>query len=67
MPVRFRILVDGKAPGEDNGVDVDDRGDGTITEQRLYQLVRQSKTDADRMFEIEFLDPGAQAFTFTFG
>ena len=66
-PVRFRVLIDGKAPGADHGVDVDDQGNGVVTEQRLYQLVRQSKPSADRDFEIEFLDPGAQAFAFTFG
>jgi cytochrome c biogenesis protein CcdA/thiol-disulfide isomerase/thioredoxin len=66
-PVRFRVLIDGKAPEGDHGADIDEQGDGTITEQRLYQLVRQSKPSADREFEIEFLDPGAQAFAFTFG
>jgi cytochrome c biogenesis protein CcdA/thiol-disulfide isomerase/thioredoxin len=66
-PVRFRVTIDGKAPGADHGADIDDQGNGTVSEQRLYQLVRQSKPDADRQFEIEFLDPGAQAFAFTFG
>lgn len=66
-PVRFRILIDGKAPGADHGVDVDAEGNGTVTEHRLYQLVRQSGTVADRTFEIQFLDPGVQAFAFTFG
>ena len=66
-PVRFRVLIDGKPPGGDHGVDTDDQGNGVVTEQRLYQLVRQSKSVADREFEIEFLDPGAQAFAFTFG
>jgi hypothetical protein len=47
--------------------DVDDQGDGTVTEQRLYQLIRQQKPIADRQFEIEFLDPGVEAFAFTFG
>jgi hypothetical protein len=46
---------------------VDDRGNGTVTEQRLYQLIRQPKPITDRQFEIEFLDPGAEAFAFTFG
>jgi len=66
-PVRFKILVDGKPPGTDHGMDVDDQGEGVIKEQRLYQLVRQNQGVADRHFEIQFLDPGAQAFAFTFG
>jgi hypothetical protein len=66
-PVRFRVLIDGKPPGADHGVDLDDQGNGVVSEQRLYQLVRQSKPSADRDFSIEFLDPGAQAFAFTFG
>ncbi|MEJ0011476.1 MAG: cytochrome c biogenesis protein DipZ [Bauldia sp.] len=66
-PVRFRVLIDGKPPGDDHGVDTDAAGDGTIAEQRLYQLVRQSGTPGDRTFEIDFLDPGVQAFSFTFG
>jgi thiol-disulfide isomerase/thioredoxin len=65
--VRFRVLIDGHAPGAAHGVDVDDQGNGTVTEPRLYQLIRQSKPVADRQFEIEFLDPGAEAFAFTFG
>jgi cytochrome c biogenesis protein CcdA/thiol-disulfide isomerase/thioredoxin len=66
-PVRFRILIDGKVPNSDHGADVDAQGDGTVTEHRLYQLVRQSRAVADRTFEIQFLDPGVQAFAFTFG
>jgi thiol-disulfide isomerase/thioredoxin len=66
-PVRFRVLIDGKPPGVDHGVDVDADGNGTITDERLYQLVRQSNSVAERQFEIEFLDSGAQAFAFTFG
>jgi hypothetical protein len=66
-PVRFRVLIDGKPPLADHGADVDDQGNGTVTEQRLYQLVRQAGPVNDRDFEIEFLDPGAQAFSFTFG
>src|SRR3712207_9163405 len=54
---RFRVLVDGRAPGAAHGVDVDGQGNGTATEQRLYQLIRQSGPIADRQFEIEFLDP----------
>jgi len=65
--VRFRVLIDGKPPGAAHGVDVDDQGNGTVTEQRMYQLVRQPKPIADRQFEIEFLDSGVEAFAFTFG
>jgi thiol-disulfide isomerase/thioredoxin len=66
-PVRFRVRIDGKAPGAAHGTDIDGEGNGTLTEQRLYQVIRQPKPIADRTFEIEFLDPGAQAFAFTFG
>ena len=65
--VRFRILVDGKPPGADHGVDVNADGQGVIDGQRLYQLVRQKSVPGDRTFEIRFLDIGAQAYTFTFG
>jgi thiol-disulfide isomerase/thioredoxin len=66
-PVRFRVLIDGKAPGPAHGTDVDDQGVGTVGAQRLYQLIRQSTPVADRTFEIEFLDPGVEAYAFTFG
>ena len=66
-PVRFRVRIDGQAPGADHGVDCDEQGFGTVTEDRLYQLIRQQGTIKDRTFEIEFLDPGVQAFAFTFG
>ena len=66
-PVRFRVTIDGKAPGENHGVDINDDGNGTVTENRLYQLVRQKGAITDRTFTIEFLDPGVQAFAFTFG
>ena len=66
-PVRFRVRVDGKPPGDDHGVDTDSKGEGIVAEQRLYQLVRQSQGAKVRTFEIEFLDPGAEAFAFTFG
>lgn len=66
-PVRFRVKIDGHAPGDDHGVDIDAQGDGTVTGQRLYQLVRQKGTISDHLFEIEFLDPGVQAYAFTFG
>jgi hypothetical protein len=65
--VRFRVLIDGQPPGAAHGLDVDDQGYGTVTEQRLYQLIRQPGTIADRGFEIEFLDSGVEAFAFTFG
>jgi thiol-disulfide isomerase/thioredoxin len=65
--VRFRVLIDGRPPGADHGTDVDDQGNGTVTEQRLYQLIRQQKPIADRQFDIEFLDSGVEAFAFTFG
>ncbi|HEX5047760.1 MAG TPA: cytochrome c biogenesis protein DipZ, partial [Gammaproteobacteria bacterium] len=66
-PVRFRVTLNGAPPGDDHGVDVDAAGEGTVTEQRLYQLVRQSGDVRDRVFEIEFLDPGVMAYAFTFG
>ena len=66
-PVRFRILIDGQAPHAAHGVDVDDQGNGTILEPRMYQLIRQPTPIADRQFEIRFLDAGAEAFSFTFG
>jgi cytochrome c biogenesis protein CcdA/thiol-disulfide isomerase/thioredoxin len=66
-PVRFRIKVDGTPPGDDHGVDTDAAGEGVVKEYRLYQLVRQKGAVEDRTFEIEFLDPGVQAFAFTFG
>jgi len=65
--VRFRVLIDGQPPGAAHGIDVDDQGNGTVSEQRLYQLIRQPSPIADRQFEIEFLDPGVEAFAFTFG
>jgi cytochrome c biogenesis protein CcdA/thiol-disulfide isomerase/thioredoxin len=66
-PVRFRVSIDGAAPGQDHGVDVAADGTGVVTDQRLYQLVRQTGKVDDRTFTIEFLDPGVQAFAFTFG
>jgi thiol-disulfide isomerase/thioredoxin len=65
--VRFRVSIDGKPPGPARGLDVDESGNGRIVEQRLYQLIRQPGPIADRTFEIEFLDAGAEAFAFTFG
>ncbi|MBY4630552.1 cytochrome c biogenesis protein DipZ [Rhizobium croatiense] len=66
-PVRFQVKIDGKAPGADHGSDIDADGNGTVTATRLYQLVRQSGTVTARNFEIRFLDPGVQAYAFTFG
>ena len=65
--VRFRVLIDGQPPGAAHGIDVDDKGDGTVSEQRLYQLIRQPKPIADRQFEIEFLDANVEVYAFTFG
>jgi cytochrome c biogenesis protein CcdA/thiol-disulfide isomerase/thioredoxin len=66
-PIRFRVSIDGKPPGADHGVDTNAQGEGQITEHRLYQLIRQKSAVEDRTFQIEFLDPGALAFAFTFG
>jgi thiol-disulfide isomerase/thioredoxin len=66
-PARYRVLIDGQAPGAAHGFDVDGQGNGTVVEQRLYQLIRQPEPIADRRFEIEFLDAGVEAFDFTFG
>ncbi|MGA2811172.1 MAG: cytochrome c biogenesis protein DipZ [Candidatus Acidiferrum sp.] len=66
-PVRFRVLLDGTAPGDDHGVDVDAQGSGVVKDYRLYQLIRQKGKVEDRTFQIEFLDPGVQVFAFTFG
>jgi len=65
--IRFRVMIDGQPPGEAHGTDVDGDGNGTLTQQRLHQLIRQQGPITDRTFEITFLDPGAQAFSFTFG
>jgi len=66
-PIRFRVSIDGQPPGEAHGVDVDDQGNGAITEPRMYQLIRLTGPVSDRTFEIEFFDSGAQIFSFTFG
>ena len=66
-PIRFRVTLDGKAPGADHGVDTDAGGYGTVKEDRLYQLIRQHGSIQDRTFRIEFLTPGVQAYSFTFG
>ncbi|WP_017479738.1 cytochrome c biogenesis protein DipZ [Pseudomonas sp. PAMC 26793] len=66
-PVRFKVSIDGQAPGDAHGTDVAPDGSGTVTEQRLYQLVRQPGAVMDRTFTIEFLDPQVAAYAFTFG
>jgi hypothetical protein len=66
-PVRFRVTIDGQAPGENHGVDTDAQGSGVVKQYRLYQLIRQKGTVGTHTFEIEFLDPGVKAFAFTFG
>jgi thiol-disulfide isomerase/thioredoxin len=65
--VRFRVSIDGQSPGADRGVDLDEGGSGRVIQQRLYQLIRQQSPIRDRVFEIEFLDAGVEAFAFTFG
>ncbi len=65
--VRFHVLIDGQPPGAAHGADVDDQGNGTVTEPRLYQLIRQPGPVSDRTFEITFPEPGVQAYAFTFG
>lgn len=66
-PVRFTVFLDGEPPGPAHGVDVDESGAGTADYQRMYQLIRQPAPIDDRLFEIEFLDAGVEAFVFTFG
>ncbi len=66
-PVRFRVRIDGKPPGQAHGDDSDAAGNGIVTTPRLYQLIRQSSPIISRRFDIAFLDPGAEAFVFTFG
>lgn len=66
-PVRFKVTFDGQSPGANHGVDTDADGNGMVNEHRLYQLIRQSGTITDHTFAIEFLEPGVQAFSFTFG
>jgi thiol-disulfide isomerase/thioredoxin len=66
-PVRFRVTIDGQAPGDNHGVDTDAQGNGVVTDHRLYQLVRQKGAVTDHVFAVEFEDPGVEAFSFTFG
>ena len=65
--IRYRVTIDGKPPGAAHGMDTDADGNGVVTTQRLYQLIRTPDTVADHTFEIRFLDPGVQAYAFTFG
>jgi thiol-disulfide isomerase/thioredoxin len=65
--VRFRVTIDGRAPGRAHGVDTDEEGRGTIGASKMYQLIRQPGPITDRRFEIEFLDPGLEVYSFTFG
>jgi thiol-disulfide isomerase/thioredoxin len=64
---RFRVGIDGRPPGDSRGSDVDADGNGTLAQQRVYQLIRQPGPVEDRTFDITFADPGAQAYCFTFG
>ena len=66
-PVRFRVFIDGQPAGAAHGSDVDNQGNGNITEPRMYQLIRQQAPIVDRQFEIQFLNPGVEVFSFTFG
>jgi thiol-disulfide isomerase/thioredoxin len=65
--VRFRVTIDGQPPRAAHGIDVDEAGNGTVVEPRMYQLIRQQQPIVDRRFEIEFLQPGVEAYSFTFG
>jgi thiol-disulfide isomerase/thioredoxin len=66
-PVRFTVLLDGHPPGNDRGLDVDQSGEGAVSEPRMYQLVRQRHAVSERTFEITFLAPGVSVYVFTFG
>jgi hypothetical protein len=66
-PVRFRVLLDGKLPGPNHGMDVDADGNGVVREQQLYQLIRQKNGVQEHEFTIEFQDPHVEAYSFTFG
>ena len=65
--VPFRVLVDGEPPGDAHGLDVDEQGHGTLSQQRLHQLIRERGAITDRTFEITYLAPGVEAYCFTFG
>ena len=66
-PVRFAVRLDGRPPGDAHGLDVGESGEGTVSEPRMYQLVRERGAVGERTFEITFLDPGVRAYVFTFG
>jgi hypothetical protein len=66
-PIPFRVLLDGEAPGPSHGVDVDEQGNGLLQHGRLYQLVREHDAVRERTLEMMFLEPGAEAYAFTFG
>lgn len=66
-PVRFKVTLDGQPLGDNHGMDTDAAGNGTVTSQRLYQLIRQRGSVTDHTFAIQFLDPGVEAYSFTFG
>jgi hypothetical protein len=66
-PIPFRVLLDGEAPGSSHGVDVDEDGNGLLGEGRLYQLVREHDAVRERTLQVTFLEPGAEAYVFTFG
>jgi hypothetical protein len=65
--VRFTVRLDGQLPGDDHGLDIDESGEGTLDEPRMYQLVRQASGAAERTFAITFTEPGVRAYVFTFG
>jgi hypothetical protein len=67
--IPFQVLMDGQPPGKNHGVDTDEKGNGQIDSDRLYQLIRQTGDglNSDHTFEIKFLSPGAEAYVFTFG
>ena len=66
-PIHFRVLIDGKPVGAAAGIDLDGQGNGALTEQRMYQLIRQTQPIVDHEISIEFLDAGAEVFSVTFG
>ena len=66
-PIRFQVMIDGHAPASDHGVDIDAAGNGTVMGERLYQLIRLDGPVSDHIFSIRFLDPGVDAYSFTFG
>ena len=66
-PIPFRVSIDGDVPGRSHGLDVDEDGNGLLQDGRLYQLVREQDGVRERTLEITFLEPGAEAYSFTFG